>query len=88
MNLDPKQMSDIIQKLIHSLPPSLQRLPQNLEKNFHEILQSGFNKMDLVTREEFDAQKGVLLRTREKLEALEAKLALWEAQQKAGHGKQ
>ena len=36
--------------------------------------------MDLVTREEFDVQAGVLRRTREKLEALEARVAALEAQ--------
>jgi len=38
----------------------------------------GFQRMDLVTREEFDIQSKVLARTREKLEALEAKVAALE----------
>ncbi|MFW1678270.1 accessory factor UbiK family protein [Pontibacter sp. JAM-7] len=44
-----------------------------------QILQSAFSRLDLVTREEFDAQKAVLQRTREKVDALEAQLAVLEA---------
>ena len=46
----------------------------DIEKNLRAVLQSVFAKLDLVTREEFDVQQAVLLRTREKLEALEAKV--------------
>jgi BMFP domain-containing protein YqiC len=52
---------------------------KDLEKNLRAVLQSVFTKLDLVTREEFDVQQAVLLRTREKLEALEAKVAALEA---------
>ena len=47
----------------------------DVEKNLRAVLQGVFAKLDLVTREEFDVQQAVLLRTREKLEALEAKVA-------------
>ena len=57
----------------------------DIEKNLRAVLQSVFAKLDLVTREEFDVQQAVLLRTREKLEALEAKVALLEA---SGAGRQ
>ncbi|MDP3482254.1 MAG: accessory factor UbiK family protein [Sulfuricella sp.] len=53
---------------------------KDLEKNLRAVLQSVFSKLDLVTREEFDVQQAVLLKTREKLEALEAKVAALEAQ--------
>jgi BMFP domain-containing protein YqiC len=42
------------------------------------LLGAGFERMDLVTREEFDLQAAVLERTREKLEALEARIAALE----------
>ena len=54
---------------------------KDVEKNLRALLQSVFAKLDLVTREEFDVQQAVLLRTREKLEALEAKVAGLEAGQ-------
>lgn len=51
---------------------------KDIEKNLHAVLQSVFTRLDLVTREEFDVQQAVLLRTREKLEALEVKVAALE----------
>ena len=51
---------------------------KDFEKNSRAMLSSLFAKMDLVTREEFDVQSQVLLRTREKLAQLEAKLAALE----------
>lgn len=50
------------------------------ETQFKALLQSGFSKLDLVSREEFDSQMIVLARTRARLEALEAKMAEMEAQ--------
>ena len=53
---------------------------RDLEKNMRALLAQGFAKLDLVTREEFDVQAQVLARTREKLSALEARVAEMEAQ--------
>jgi len=47
----------------------------DVEKNLNALLKGAFTKMELVTREEFEVQAGVLRHTREKLEALEARLA-------------
>jgi BMFP domain-containing protein YqiC len=56
-------------------------LPRNeFETQFKALLQSGFSKLDLVSREEFDSQMIVLARTRARLEALEVKMAEMEAQ--------
>ena len=51
---------------------------QEIEKNVRAMMNQGFQKMDLVTREEFELQTKVLTKTREKLEALEAKVATLE----------
>jgi len=77
---DPKALDDIAQRLADSLPPSLQNLREDMEKNFRAALQTVFAKMDLVTREEFEVQKGVLAKTRHKLEILEAQVAELEKQ--------
>jgi BMFP domain-containing protein YqiC len=53
---------------------------KDIEKNMRALLAQGFAKLDLVTREEFDVQTRVLARTREKLAALEARVAELEAQ--------
>lgn len=72
---DPKQLDEITRRVAEVLPPGLRDVKQDLEKNIHSILQSAFARLDLVTREEFEVQSAVLLRTREKLEALEARVA-------------
>lgn len=51
----------------------------DIEKNLRAVLASVFAKLDLVTREEFDVQREVLARTREKLTQLETRLAELEA---------
>ena len=52
---------------------------KDIEKNMKAMMSSMFARMDLVTREEFDIQVKVLQRTREKLDALEARLAKQDA---------
>ncbi|MDF1689275.1 MAG: accessory factor UbiK family protein [Cycloclasticus sp.] len=64
-------IESLAQSLSDHLPQSLSSFKDEAEKNFKLILQQQFTKLDLVTREEFDTQNAVLLRTREKLEELE-----------------
>lgn len=67
---------DIPRQLIQELGQSLQGQLKNdiSQSQLHSLLESALRKCNLVTREEFDAQKAVLLRTREKLERLENEL--------------
>ena len=67
----PNQIDDLAKKLAGLMPDSIQNLQADIEKNMRSGLESGLRKMNLVSREEFDIQSAVLLRTREKLEALE-----------------
>lgn len=55
-------------------------LPQDVQRNLRALIQSGLDKMDVVTRDEFDAQTAVLERTRSNLDQLEKKLAQLELQ--------
>ncbi len=57
---------------------------KDLEKNFRGMLSSAFSRLDLVSREEYDVQAQVLARTREKLAALEARMAELEARSRTG----
>ena len=68
-------IDDLARRLAETVPQNLRAMGEDLERNFKSLLQTGLEKMDLVTREEFDIQVAVLARTREKLEILEAKLA-------------
>ncbi|HMN43502.1 MAG TPA: accessory factor UbiK family protein [Povalibacter sp.] len=76
--MDPRSIDDLARRLASAVPDSLHAVRRDLESNFKAVLQSGLSKLDLVTRQEFDVQAGVLRRTREKLEALEARLAALE----------
>jgi len=73
--------------LAEAVPQGLKSVGEDLEKNFQSVLRSGLAKLDLVSREEFDVQEAVLSRTREKLEALEGRLAAVESAAKAGAGR-
>ena len=74
------QNQKIIEEVSAKIKDMLGQSPAaDIEKNLRAVLQNVFNKLDLVTREEFDVQQAVLLRTREKLEALEAAVAALEA---------
>ena len=77
--IDPKILDDLSKRLAETIPAGLRQIQADLEKNFHALLQAAFAKMDLVTRQEFDVQQGVLARTRAKLEALEKQVAELEA---------
>jgi BMFP domain-containing protein YqiC len=57
---------------------------KDLERNVRAVLTNVFSRLDLVTREEFDVQREVLLRTRERLNELERKLAEIERRSPAG----
>ncbi|MBS1212765.1 MAG: hypothetical protein H6R26_1382 [Proteobacteria bacterium] len=68
-------LDDLSRKLADAVPPGLAGLGVDLEKNFRAILQGTVDRLNLVSREEFDVQSAVLARTRAKLEALEARVA-------------
>ena len=71
---DPKAIDDIASKLTAAIPPGLNNLKEDMEKNFHAVLQTALGKLDLVTREEFEVQKAVLAKTRSKLDDLEKRV--------------
>lgn len=73
--MEPFRIDELAKRLMESVPPALRTAQQDLERNFRSVLRSGLGKLDLVTRDEFDVQTKVLERTREKLEALEARVA-------------
>lgn len=74
-----RSLDELSKRLSELMPADLNAAKADIEKNIKSVLQTGLRKLDLVTREEFDVQRAVLLRTREKLEALEAKLSEMES---------
>ena len=74
---NPKILDEIGSKVSELLANSPAK---DLEKNARALLASGFSKLDLVTREEFEVQREVLAHTREKLADLETRVAHLEAE--------
>ena len=72
-------LDQLAERLTSLLPASAQSVRKDIESNLRIGLESGLRGMNLVTREEFDVQNAVLLRTREKIDALEKKVAELEA---------
>ncbi len=72
MNMDQKLLNEINDKIKAVMAQSP---AADLEKNMRAMLTAMFSRLDLVTREEFDVQRQVLARTREKLTLLETRLA-------------
>lgn len=72
--IDLKLIDDLSRKLAESLPPGLSRLKEETGEQFRLVLTRAFERMNLVTREEFDAQSAVLARTREKLTRLQRQI--------------
>lgn len=61
----------------------LRGLKTDLENNFKVVLETAFEKMELVSRDEFDVQRKVLARSREKLDRLERELAAIQTEKKS-----
>ena len=72
--IDPKKIEQIARQVHESMPKGLRDLGEDVEKKIRQALQSQLTRLDLVSREEFDVQTQVLLRTREKLALLEQRL--------------
>jgi BMFP domain-containing protein YqiC len=79
--LNPKILDDLSQRIVDGMPQGLQTLQADFERNMRSALEAALRQMNLVSRDEFDIQQAVLQRTREKLEALEKRVAELEKQQ-------
>ncbi len=73
--IDAKFVDDLVRKISEAIPPGLKEFETEAKKQIRGILEAGFAKMDLVSREEFDIQVKVLEKTRAKIDLLEKQLA-------------
>ena len=73
--LNMKLIDTLARQINEAIPTGMKEMKGDVEKNIRTLLEGTLAKLDLVTREEFDAQSRVLARTREKLEQLEKTLA-------------
>ena len=76
LNFDSKTFDDLAARIGKAIEDSPAK---DIEKNVKALLQGGLARLDVVTRAEFETQAAVLLKTREKLERLEARVAELEA---------
>lgn len=72
--INPKKIEQIARQVHESMPKGIRDFGEDVEKRIRQTLQSQLTRLDLVSREEFDVQTQVLLRTREKLALLEQRL--------------
>ena len=75
------RIEELARRLFESVPPALRGMQQDLEANFRAVLRANLSRLDLVARDEFDAQARVLERTRAQLAGLERRLAELESRQ-------
>jgi len=74
MNSSKAFIDELTQQLEGSLPAGLGLLREDIERIVNASVAATLSRLELVTREEFDVQRAVLLRSREKLEALAERL--------------
>lgn len=77
---------DLSDRLSSRLPPGLDALREDLRRNFRAIIQSSLDRLDLVSREEFEVQRAVLERARARLGELEQRIAELEGGRKGKRG--
>ena len=71
---DTQNLDDLVRRLADLMPDSVKHLQQDIEKNLKSGLSSAMQRMDLVTREEYEVQATLLARSRERLAELEARI--------------
>ncbi len=72
-------IDDLAKRLSDLVPAGAREAHDEMLANFRDTIRAGLRRLDLVTRDEFDVQRCVLLRTREKVEALESRVTELEA---------
>jgi hypothetical protein len=72
--IDHQTINRLSEKINELLPPGLQQVKSDFDARLKSLLQQQLANYEMVSREEFDIQERVLLRTREKLEIIEARL--------------
>jgi BMFP domain-containing protein YqiC len=73
--INAKKIEEIAKQVTDSIPAGLKDFANEMEDKTKVVLQRKLSQLDVVTREEFDVQTQVLIKTRAKLTALEAKVA-------------
>ena len=70
---NPQKLEQIAKQISDAMPVGVKSFGEEADRKIKQILQTQLGKLDMVSREEFDVQTHVLLRTREKLAEMEAR---------------
>ena len=73
--INAKKIEEIAKQVTESIPPGIKNMASDFEDKTKTVLQRKLSQLDVVTREEFDVQTQVLIKTREKMAVLEQKVA-------------
>tara|TARA_B100002051_G_C16437410_1_gene487248 strand:+ start:222 stop:518 length:297 start_codon:yes stop_codon:yes gene_type:complete len=79
---DSKQLNDIVENIVDSLPEGLKNAPEDIKQHLRDAVNAQLTKLDIVTREEFDVQMNVLKKTRTKVNKLEKQIAALQQKKK------
>ena len=72
--VESNRIIELVEKISSMIPEGSQEFKNDLKVNIRILLEDYLKKLNLVSREEFEVQKEVLLKTRLKIEELEKKL--------------
>ncbi|WP_261816268.1 ubiquinone biosynthesis accessory factor UbiK [Vibrio gallicus] len=72
---DPKKLEQVAKQIHESMPQPVKNLGADVDQKVRQVIQAQLNKLDVISREEFEVQTQVLLRTRQKLNEMEKKMA-------------
>ncbi len=74
MKIDTQALDEIVRKISAAIPDDLKTAKQNLEKNVRVAAEGVFQRLDLVTREEFDVQAKMLSESQQRVKKLEQRI--------------
>jgi len=83
--IDSQQLDDLAKRLAGLMPESMSRFQQDIEKNLKAGLKGVLQKMDLITREEYDVQAALLARAQKRLAELEQRIQAMEEKADSDH---
>ena len=76
--INSKKIEEIAKQVSDAIPPGVRNLAADFEEKTKTVIQRKLSELDVISREEFDVQTQVLLKTRERLSELEAKVSALE----------
>ena len=74
MKLDSQSLDEVVRKITAAIPDDLKTAKQNIEKNARAAAEGVFQRLELVTREEFDVQAAILTKSQQRVKELEHRI--------------